>query len=168
MVRPDLYSLVPPSPSWSQGRCDVFAGCPDMGVILKGFGGAGKGPPDLRCHLCTSALLLGAGAQPLVLAAVSHTAHDGSGKRAVTWPKATRKGGQAPGTGRLCACTLVPNLLPGAWTCMYTRALSPPACTGAVLAAAVPAVGAALPSHLSNELPRCGDSFFFSLFNPLV
>lgn len=98
-----------------------------MGVILKSLGGAGKGPPDLRHWLCTSAFLLGAGAGTPVSAAVSHGRSwwQPEGNRHLA--QGHRGGGsvRAPGAAPLCACTLVPDLLPGACTRMQMHAHTP-------------------------------------------
>lgn len=129
VVHPDLSIPVLPSPSWSQGRCYVFSGwlLPHRyGCHPKeqGSGGAGKGPLGFRHWLCTAALLLGEGAGTPVLSAVSHRGSWWQLEGCCRLAQGHRGGvGRAPGAAPLCACTLGPDLLPGACTRLHTPSL---------------------------------------------
>lgn len=124
MVCPDLYNPVPLNPLWSRGRCDVFAGWllpRRYGCHPKRLWGSREGTIRLETptlHICTPA---GSGSwDPSVGSRVLWRIQRG----AITWPKAPMAGGgRAPAATPLCACTLVPDLLPCACTHMHATPL---------------------------------------------
>lgn len=134
----------------------------DTGDILKGFGGAGKGSPDLKHWLCMPAvqfpLRAGSGKGSGQCWQQHPTESRGGSQRgAVTWSKATGTGGQGtiPRAKPLCVCTLVPDLLPGAHLhtpCMHGWC-------------------GQWAQHSRSILPMSShtvDAFFFLVFNPLT
>lgn len=145
------------------GACVIYLLPRRYGCHPKKLGGSREGATRLETlalHVCIPA---GSGSwDPSVGSSVPRALVVAAGGEPSPGPRPPWRGErQGPRS-----CTLVcvhprPRPAPG---CVHTHAdacTHTPACTGAVPAAAVPAVGAALPLHLANELPRCGDFFFF-------
>lgn len=115
------------------GAMLFLVGCchTDMGGILKGFGEAGKGSPDLKCWLCMPAVLfpLRAGSGTPALAATSHRSSwwQPGESRHMVQGHLGRGTGHGPQSQILMCMHPCPQPAP---RCVHSR--TPIACTGGV------------------------------------